>query len=443
MASPFDVSPPAWLSEIAKPVDAEKLGRTIGLGLMSVAGAFQPDPDNPDAGPKGLNKSIADVQMDQIDPQWRVKGQMLANQLQTQKMQMAEQAAWLNSQQRENSAWMEELPGVSGYLTTPPEKLIDVPVPQVTSSKGIAAVTQKQQQVEAYRLRKAQQDNTLEYRKQQEANREFGLSHGAAWQKHNQEVQEAFASLPAQYRAAIENVSATKGRNKDGSFTSDAEAMINDALTELKRPVIGAPLKTSSKLAPEVQNDVDEIKADEADLRRRITAATKADPNADVSDMEGELQDLKERRRALVSGKPQAGTAPAVHPEDKKLQHQLNVAVASGEPAAVKSATKAIQTAKKTRVLDEGGVILPTDEVEKTQAIANQKAGTKVWDADRGKIIELTQEMIDGAKKDAAARKVRDEKRRREREKASIEERAIMSRGWQGTGMGNPFPNTP
>lgn len=352
---PFEVQPPAWLQQIAKPVNGEELGRSFAMGLSTLATAFEEDPNGQPGERKGLSTAAAEVSNAQLDPQWRVKGQMLANQVASQKMQLAEQGAWLNAQQRETSAWMEELPSVSSYLTTPPDKLDGVDPPKVTSQRGIQAVTAKQQQIETYKLRKQQQDNLNSYRQSQEENRRFNIERGAAWQKHNQDVQEKYADLTPENRAAVDAMG-PRARNKDGSFTSEAEVMINQGLKNEGKPLIGA--KPSGKLSPEVQAQLTDLRADAADLRRRIAAAEKN--GSDTSDLEAELDGVKEQMRGLTGGQGIAGPAGGGDKFSKQqnaIQQKIIDAKARGNTDAEKAATEELQILNRKKALADGNSI--------------------------------------------------------------------------------------
>lgn len=407
MSSPFDVQPPNWLVNVAKPVDGTALGRSLAQVGMSLANTFARDPDAPtDANwfdsRKGMDKGFAEVSNDQIDPQWRVKGQLMANQVLEQRAQLAAQGALAEERRKETSAWMEDAPRLAPWVTATPEERKGMSAPNAKSKIGMQTLQKQSLADQKYYTSQDQMQNRLEQER-------LKAEHSAGITTRVDDWNNALGSASPNTFSAISALK-NSGRLSNGLPTPEAIALLNQDRTANGMTLYGTKaseyLEKPGKVSNEVKVQLDDLRSDESDLRRRIDAAAKAgEPTAD---MEAELDSIKQQRKALASGKPMDATKSAgkdtFQRDSEKLLHEINAATAQGDAKAASKKKEDLNVLNKTYALDRNGVVLnrKMKDADKIKAIASLPLGAPYYDEATGSLKKMTQDVKDIVSKVAA-----------------------------------------
>lgn len=402
MSDPFEISPPQWLVNVAKPVNGTEMGKAFAMGLSSLVGAFEKDPNAaPDASwldsRKGLETSMAEVSNAQTDPQWRVKGQLMANKVLEQRAQLAAQGALAEERRKETSAWMEDAPKLAPWITATPEERKGMASPAAKSKIGMQTLQKQSLADQRYYTSQDQMANKLDQDR-------LKAEHSAGITAKVADWNDALGSADPATFSAISALKDQKGvvnggRLPNGLPTPEAISILNGFRTSNGMTLYGTKaseyLEKPGKLSKEVEIQLQDLRSDESDLRRRIDAKSKNGEPTD--DLEAQLEDIKAQRKALAGGKPIEPATSKIDTQAKKVQHDLNVAIAGGDKKEIKAATQAAQKVKKTWVLDNQGQIAPEDDDKRNDFISKLKVGSLFYDPSKGKAFEATQEMIDQA----------------------------------------------
>jgi hypothetical protein len=421
MSDPFSISPPAWLQQIAKPIDAEHLGHTMGIGLMSLANSFERDPEAPDDANfwdsrKGFTQGFNEVQQDQIDPQWRVKGQLMANKVLAEKAQLATQGAQAEAFKNETSAWMQDAPKLTPWLTAPREqrKTMDPPTP--TSKQGLALVQKQRISDDTRDVQMAASDNRLEQARLQ-------AEHAAGVTTRVSDWNDAMGSADADTFARISALKPNGGRLPNGLPTPEAIQVMNayrraNGMTDYGTKA-SEYLERPGNLTPEQTVQLRDLESDARDLRKQIAAARVSEPDK-VEALQAQLDQVLEDRRAVAAGKdPYANRTEKPAPVNDfltkaqsayaKAKEDFSAAQAGGNPNDIAEKKTALQkageTAMRAQLVKQGHVI------ENNQIGAEEIATIESWNNDwtknpsipvliegTGKILEVTKKALDAAK---------------------------------------------
>lgn len=400
MSDPFLIEPPRWLQDISKPPNGEAMGKAFATSIMSLANTFSRDPDAPaDASwldsRKGAEKGFAEVSNDQIDPQWRVKGQLMANQVLEQKAQLAAQGALAEERRKETSAWMEDAPKLAPWITATPEERKGMAAPSAKSKMGMQALQKQSLADQTYYTRQDQMENKLDQER-------LKAEHSAGITAKVADWNDALGSAPPDIFSAI---SALKngGRLSNGLPTPEAIALLNQFRTANGMTLYGTKaseyLEKPGKMSAETKVQLDDLRADEADLRRQIDV--KAKNGEPTDELESQLADVKAQRKALAGGKEiggaQAGPKDTFKRDSDKLLHEINVATAQGDSKALDKKKEDLNVLNKTYVLDRDGAVLgrKMKEADKIKAIAKLSVGAPYYDEATGKLKTMTQDVKD------------------------------------------------
>jgi hypothetical protein len=416
MADPFAVSVPAWLERVAIPIDAEHLGHTMGIGLMSLANSFERDPEAPDDANfwdsrKGFTQGFNEVQQDQIDPQWRVKGQLMANKVLAEKAQLATQGAQAEAFKNETSAWMQDAPKLTPWLTAPREQRKTMEPPTPTSKQGLALVQKQRISDDTRDVQMAASDNRLEQARLQ-------AEHAAGVTTRVSDWNDAMGSADPDTFARI---SALKGggRQPNGIPTPEAIQVMNSYRRANGMTDYGTKaseyLERPGKLTPEQTVQLRDLEADARDLRKQIAAARVSEPDK-VDALQSQLDQVLEDRRSVAAGKDPYAKKPVVDPLVKQredIENRLSDAISKNDKNAIKSAQDDLTVLRRKMDLKAGHIITPEMDAETVSSKINgipiggsvyiEKTGKwKTFQTQRDKDAILSQ--LGGAKPAAIAR---------------------------------------
>lgn len=394
------------MQDIAKPPNGEAMGKAFAMGLSSLVGAFEKDPNAaPDASwldsRKGLETSMAEVSNAQTDPQWRVKGQLMANQVLEQRAQLAAQGALAEERRKETSAWMEDAPKLAPWITATPEERKGMASPDAKSKIGMQTLQKQSLADQRYYTSQDQMANKLDQER-------LKAEHSAGITAKVADWNDALGSVDPATFSAISALKDQKGvvnggRLPNGLPTPEAISILNGFRTSNGMTLYGTKaseyLEKPGKMSAETKVQLDDLRSDESDLRRRIDAKSKNGEPTD--DLEAQLEDVKAQRKALAGGKAIAGTESK--PKDNfqrdtdKLLHEINQFTAQGKDKEVKQKKEELNVLNKTYVLDRNGVVLgrKLKDVEKNQLLAQQPVGTPYYDEVTGKLKVLDQKAKD------------------------------------------------
>jgi hypothetical protein len=258
MASIFEDSPPAWLTQIARPVNAEGsgelIGTILGAGMLAmqsdpkkVANNTDPETGDPDktgvagwaATRKGFQQGMAEARMSSQDPQWRLKEAELKANL-TGKWADT-QSKWQSFEMtsQDNATYStKDLPALREWqekLKTDP----DATPPVMESTRGqsqVAQIDRAMLAVQNQKMKAANAKNVLER------------------QKRMQSFEDAKASLDPYYISQIDSINGPgveHGWNVDQNHNpmSPNEAalkILNDGLEQQKKPRFGLPASVAA-----------------------------------------------------------------------------------------------------------------------------------------------------------------------------------------------------
>lgn len=140
--------PPAWLVEETRQTPG-LLGDVAGQGMAAILNAVQRDPNATQGtsfleSRKGIAEGISEARLNAADPLWKIK--LTASMAQQQAVtlgrvaQAQSQIALANERKEETSAWMQDAPKLSPWLSATPEQRRDMPEPIANSKAGITAI---------------------------------------------------------------------------------------------------------------------------------------------------------------------------------------------------------------------------------------------------------------------------------------------------------------
>lgn len=160
MASIFDVEPPRWLQEIAKPIDAGKTGQFMGLLL---AGATRSARD--DSGNTSFTEGFNEARMTLADPNWKLK--MAQAEMKTLSEMARAESAWQRMAvgAQEEAAWLQDLPLLAEHSAKPLEQQLTEPLGGLKSKRGNAMAIQQNRAASSSAVAKAMQDSKSDYDK--------------------------------------------------------------------------------------------------------------------------------------------------------------------------------------------------------------------------------------------------------------------------------------
>lgn len=419
MSDPFEISPPQWLVNVAKPVNGTEMGKAFAMGLSSLVGAFEKDPNAaPDASwlgsRKGLETSMAEVSNAQIDPQWRVKGQLMANQVLEQRAQLAAQGALAEERRKETSAWMEDAPKLAPWITATPEERKGMASPDAKSKIGMQTLQKQSLADQRYYTSQGQMANRLDQER-------LKAEHSAGITAKVADWNDALGSADPATFSAISALQDQKGvvnggRLPNGLPTPEAISLLNQFRTSNGMTLYGTKaseyLEKPAKAGSLSQRDSIKAKNLQASITHYQTQLDKTDDPAKQSEFQNKMDAAQSELDGLLGGKPSIAKA-GTDTQAKKVQHDLNVAIAGGDKKEIKVATQAAQKVKKTWVLDNQGQIAPEDDDKRNDFISKLKVGSLFYDPSKGKAVEATREIIDQAANEveevAKKKKVREE----------------------------------
>jgi hypothetical protein len=130
------VEPPAWLQNIARPVD----GRDFGMLLGGAVNAFQKDEDGERI---GFGRGLAESRMNMADPMWKMKAAQTEVGMRSAILQNEMTYQKFNQQKEELAAWQEFAPEAAPWLRMTPEERLKTQAPDPRGSTSAINLIQK------------------------------------------------------------------------------------------------------------------------------------------------------------------------------------------------------------------------------------------------------------------------------------------------------------
>jgi len=128
MANIFDVEPPRWLQEIAKPIDTKQLGQVAGLMLAGASNAAGTN--------KSFSQGFQEARLNLADPMWKVRLAQDATRLQLDQVRAESALELMSLQREENRLWMQDIPTIKDFAAKPIEQQLSEPLTGLVSKRG-------------------------------------------------------------------------------------------------------------------------------------------------------------------------------------------------------------------------------------------------------------------------------------------------------------------
>lgn len=157
MANIFQVEPPRWLQEIARPIDAKATGQVLGLLLAGATNASRNDVSFTE-GFQQANKNLH-------DPNWALREKQAELAMIGQAAQTMSAWQMMDLRSQETAAWLKDLPAIREYSTLPIEKQIETPLSGMQSRQGNALAMQINRAAGASAVAKSMNESKSSYDK--------------------------------------------------------------------------------------------------------------------------------------------------------------------------------------------------------------------------------------------------------------------------------------
>lgn len=157
MANIFDVEPPRWLQEIAKPIDTKATGQFLGLLLAGATNAARND--------TGFITGYQQAARQLGDPQWALKEQKMKLDILGEAAKTASALQMMDLQAAERAAWLQDLPTIREYAAKPLEQQVKEPLSGMTSKQGMQMAGQMNRAASSTAVAKSMSESKTSYDK--------------------------------------------------------------------------------------------------------------------------------------------------------------------------------------------------------------------------------------------------------------------------------------
>lgn len=299
------IEPPAWLQQIAKPIDAKETGNDIGMMLGGGLLALQHDPDakpNPDGTQprKGFAKGINEARNNIADPNWQVKVEGLKAGVAEKWATAATTWQGYNDKSKNDALWATtELPAVTKWRDDLQKDPKAIP-PIVETPQGQQAV----QQIQTGEWRKAQVQSAAEIKKAQIEN---GSVAAKVATRHTEAFLSALETLPPDAASVIGEPKGPKIAGQE-TYSPEQWELLKSALAKSGLPMPGVKPTTAkpNAITPEQKVQLEDYAADAKEIRKQIStlqASNQKDKDVALAELRYKLAVIERKRRDTAAGK--------------------------------------------------------------------------------------------------------------------------------------------